>query len=226
NELGIAPREERKLVSILFVDMVGSTASADGADPEDARDRNQLYYEELRARIERYGGTVEKYIGDALMAVFGAPLAKSDDTERAIRASLSILEGIRELNRRHPGIALDVRAGITTGDAIVAVDASPEDTLATGDVVNVAARLQTAAPPGHVIVDDQSYRLTRRSFRVGALPPVHAKGKRDPVVAWLVEEALETPASRPTSATPLIGRDLGPAPLASGADSGASSAHR
>jgi predicted ATPase/class 3 adenylate cyclase len=207
NELGVAPREERKLVSVLFVDMVGSTAHADGADPEDVRDRNQLYYDEVRSRIEQYGGTLEKYIGDAVMAVFGAPLARSDDAERAVRASLSILDGIRELNERHPGIALDVRAGVTTGEAIVAVDAAPEDALATGDVVNTAARLQTAAPPGHVIVDAQSYRLTRHAFAFEVIPPIEAKGKREPVEAWLVIEALGTPVGRPTSETPLVGRD-------------------
>ena len=208
NELATtAPLEERKFVSVLFVDMVGSTAHADGADPEDVRERNQLYYEEVRSRIEQFGGVVEKYIGDAVMAVFGAPLAKSDDTERAVRASLSILDGIRELNERYAGIALDVRAGITTGEAIVAVNASPEDALATGDVVNTAARLQTAAPPGHVIVDARSYHLTRHAFRFEAMDPVQAKGKREPVPAWVVAEALATPAARPTSGTPLIGRD-------------------
>jgi class 3 adenylate cyclase/tetratricopeptide (TPR) repeat protein len=208
NELATgAAREERKLVSILFVDIVGSTAHADGADPEDVRDRNQLYYDEVRSRIEQYGGTLEKYIGDAVMAVFGAPLARSDDAERAVRASLSVLEGIRELNERHPGIALDVRVGVTTGEAIVAVDAAPEVALATGDVVNTAARLQTAAPPGHVIVDAQSYRLTRHAFAFEAIPRIEAKGKREPVEAWLVGEALGTPAGRPTSETPLVGRD-------------------
>ena len=85
----IAPREERKFVSILFVDMVGSTASADGADPEDVRERNQLYYEVVRESIERFGGAVEKYVGDGVVSVFGAPLARSDDAERAVRASLS-----------------------------------------------------------------------------------------------------------------------------------------
>jgi predicted ATPase/class 3 adenylate cyclase len=208
NELATtAPLEERKFVSILFVDIVGSTAHADGADPEDVRDRNQLYYEEVRSRIEQYGGTLEKYIGDAVMAVFGAPLARSDDAERAVRASLSILDGIRELNERHPGIALDVRAGVTTGEAIVAVDAAPEDALATGDVVNTAARLQTAAPPGHVIVDAQSYHLTRHAFAFEVIPRIEAKGKREPVEAWLVGEPLGTPAGRPTSETPLVGRD-------------------
>jgi len=225
NELGtVGPREERKLVSVLFVDMVGSTALADGADPEDVRDRNQLYYDEVRSRIEQYGGTLEKYIGDAVMAVFGAPLARSDDAERAVRASLSILDGIRELNEREPGIALQVRAGITTGEALVAVDAAPEDALATGDVVNTASRLQTAAPAGRAIVDTQTYDLTRRAFAFEELAPIEAKGKREPVTAWLVGEALRTPA-RPTSETPLVGRDHEMSLIASVWDRAVTSGH-
>src|SRR5258706_1363652 len=101
---GAAPREERKLVSILFVDQVGSVARADGADPEDVRDRNRIYYEETRARIERHGGTVQKYIGDAVMARFGAPLARSNDAENAVPPALSVVEGIRELKTAHPGL--------------------------------------------------------------------------------------------------------------------------
>jgi class 3 adenylate cyclase/tetratricopeptide (TPR) repeat protein len=206
-ELTAVPHEERKFVSVLFVDIVGSTAHADGADPEDVRDRNRLYYDEVRGRIERHGGIVEKYVGDAVMAVFGAPLARTDDAERAIRASLSILDGIRELNDRHPGIALDVRAGVCTGEVVVAVDATPGDAIATGDVVNTASRLQNAAPPGRVIVDAESYRLTREAFRYEAMPPVEAKGKREPVTAWLVGEAIGEPATRSVSRTPLVGRD-------------------
>jgi class 3 adenylate cyclase len=145
-DLSAGPREERKFVSILFVDMVGSTEQADGADPEDVRERNQLYYDEVRGRIEKHGGTVEKYIGDALLAVFGAPLASADDAERAVAASRSVLEGIDELNLRHPGLDLAVRAAVGTGEAMVTIDATAEDTLATGDIVNTASRLQNAAP--------------------------------------------------------------------------------
>jgi class 3 adenylate cyclase len=95
--------------------MVGSTSRADGADPEDVRDRNQLYFDECRSRIERHGGVVEKYIGDAVMAVFGAPLARAEDAERAVRAGLSILDGIEELNERTAGLDLAVRAAVCTG---------------------------------------------------------------------------------------------------------------
>src|SRR5438067_3452931 len=200
-------REERKSVSILFVDQVGSTARADGADPEDVRDRNRAYYEETRARIERHGGLVEKYIGDAVMAVFGAPLARTDDAERAVRAGLSVLEGIDVLNARDPDLKLQVRVGVCTGLAVVNIDPPPGAPLATGDVVNVAARLESAAPVGRVAVGNETYQLTKTAFRYDALEPIVAKGKREPIVAWAVDEALTEPASRPSSGTPLIGRE-------------------
>ncbi|MGH2757697.1 MAG: ATP-binding protein [Actinomycetota bacterium] len=200
------PREERKLISALFVDQVGSTARADGADPEDVRDRNRLYYEETRSRIEGHGGILEKYAGDAVMAVFGAPLARSDDAERAVRAALSILEGISELNERHPGLDLEVRVGVATGEAMVEIDPPPGSSLATGDVVNTAARLETAAPPGRAIVGAETFRLTKHAIRYEELPPIEAKGKPAPVPAWLVVEAIpEIIAAAPR--TPLVGRD-------------------
>ena len=205
-QTGAAPREERKLVSILFVDQVGSTPRADGADPEDVRDRNRIYYEETRARIERYGGTLEKYAGDAVMAVFGAPLTRGNDAENAVRAALSILEGTRESNLAHPGLDLDVRVGICTGEAIVEIDAPAESALATGDVVNTAARLQSAAPPGRAIVGADTYRLTKDAFRYEALPAVIAKGKREPVTAWLVVEPVRSTGGQFKWQTPLFGR--------------------
>jgi class 3 adenylate cyclase/tetratricopeptide (TPR) repeat protein len=198
--------EERKLVSILFVDIVGSTARADGADPEDVRDRNQLYFNDARQRIERYGGTVEKYVGDAVMAVFGAPLGRADDAERAVRAALSIVDGTRELNATNPGLELQVRGAVCTGEAVVAIDAHPGQPLATGDVANTASRLQNAAPPGGVLIGPQTYELTRHAFELKELPAVEARGKREPVPAWLVVEPLEAPGSRPVSGTPLTGR--------------------
>ncbi len=201
-----AAREERKLVSILFVDQVGSTARADGADPEDVRDRQRVYFEDVRARLERFGGVVEKYAGDAVMAVFGAPLARSDDAERAVRTALNILDGVRELNERHPGLDLEVRIGISTGEAMVEMDPMPGTALATGDVVNMAARLQTAAQPGQVIVGAGTYQLTRHLFKYEALPPVVAKGKRDPVPAWLATEEITT-VTEPGARSPLIGRE-------------------
>ncbi len=195
-QLAIEPgQQERKLVSILFVDIVGSTARADGADPEDVSDRNKLYFDECRGRIERHGGAVEKYVGDAVMAVFGAPLSRADDAERAVRAGLSILEGIEVLNARHVGLDLQVRAAVGTGEAVIAVDPAPGDPLATGDVVNTAARLQSAAAPGSLVVDEQTHRLARHAFRFGELPAVEVKGKAAPVAAWSILEAVQAPGS-------------------------------
>jgi class 3 adenylate cyclase/tetratricopeptide (TPR) repeat protein len=179
--------EERKLVSVLFVDVVGSTAQADRADPEDIRDRLRIFYERVRAQIDRFGGTTEKFIGDAVVAVFGAPTATGDDAERAVRCGLSVIEAISELGREHPDLALAVRAAVATGEAVVALGFAFErgEALATGDVVNTAARLQAAAPVASLVVDGETFKATRRNVSYEALPPVVAKGKREPLEAWL-----------------------------------------
>ena len=197
-----APRhEERKLVSVLFVDLVDSTSRADKADPEDVREVLQAYHREAKQCIEQYGGVVEKFIGDAVMAVFGAPIAHGDDAERAVRAGLRVLAAIE-------GLELAARAAVNTGEAIVSVDqARAGEALATGDVVNTAARLQNAAPPGRVIVGDETYRATRHAVRYEELDAVDAKGKADAVAAWLAVEAATAPADRPLGTAPLVGRD-------------------
>src|ERR671914_107758 len=155
--------EERKVVSVLFVDLVGFTARSHDADPEDVRAALAPYHQRLKREIERFGGTVEKFIGDAVMAVFGAPVAHEDDAERAVRAGLRILDAIEELNEERPGFDLAVRGGVTTGEAVVSLTARPErgEGIATGDVVNVAARLQSAAPVGGIVVDETTFRSTR-----------------------------------------------------------------
>jgi class 3 adenylate cyclase/tetratricopeptide (TPR) repeat protein len=202
-----APLEERKLVSILFVDLVGFTARADEVDPEDVREILQLYHGEARRRIEHYGGVLEKFIGDAVMAVFGAPVAHGDDAERAVRAGLDVLAGIDELNRRH-SLDLAARAAVNTGDAVVSVDAARRgDALATGDVVNVASRLQTAAPPGRLIVSATTHRGTRDVVAFEELGPVEAKGKAAAVEAWLAVGPSSAPAERPLRGGRLVGRD-------------------
>ena len=141
-----APHEERKLVSVLFVDLVGFTSRSDQADPEDVRNVLRAYHARARAPIEQYGGSVEKFIGDAVMAVFGAPLSHGDDAERAVRAGLAVLDAINELNRDQPGIDLHARAAVNTGEALIAVGSGPGEALAMGDVVNTASRMQSAAP--------------------------------------------------------------------------------
>src|SRR5438093_9877816 len=141
-------QEERKVVSVLFCDLVGFTAASERADPEDVRARIRPYHSRLRQEIEGYGGTVEKFIGDAVMAVFGAPVAHEDDAERAVRAGLRILEAIADLNEEDAGLDLQVRVGIETGEAVVALGARPDrgEGMVTGDVVNTASRLQGGAP--------------------------------------------------------------------------------
>jgi class 3 adenylate cyclase len=158
--------EERKVVSVLFCDLVGFTAASDAADPEDVQARIRPYHARLRQEIERHGGTVEKFIGDAVMAVFGAPVAHEDDAERAVRSGLRILEAIDELNADHPTLSLQVRVGIHTGEAVVSLGARPElgEGMVTGDVVNTASRLQAVAPVNGVAVSEQTHRATERLF--------------------------------------------------------------
>jgi class 3 adenylate cyclase/tetratricopeptide (TPR) repeat protein len=194
-------REERKLVSVLFVDLVGFTARSDRADPEDVRDTLHLYHAEAKRRIEHYGGLLEKFIGDAVMAVFGAPVAHGDDAERAVRAGLSVLSAIDELD-----IGLAARAAVNTGEAVVSLDSSRGEALATGDVVNTASRLQTAAPTGRLLVGAETYRATRDVIRYEPSEPVDAKGKQERLDAWIAVSPLTEPAERPGRNTPLVGR--------------------
>ena len=160
------PREERKVVSVLFADLVGFTSQAEQLDPEDVRTILSGYHERVRFELERYGGTVEKFIGDAVMAIFGAPTAREDDPERAVRAALAVRDAIAELNDADDSRELHVRVGITTGETLVRLDARPEEGegMAAGDVVNTAARLQSAAPTDGILVDETTYRATERSI--------------------------------------------------------------
>jgi class 3 adenylate cyclase/tetratricopeptide (TPR) repeat protein len=199
------PHEQRKLVSILFVDLEGFTASSDAADPEDVRDALGRYHAVAREQIEAYGGTLEKFIGDAVMAVFGAPVAHGDDAERAVRAGLRVLEAVDGL--REQGFALAARAAVNTGEAIVSVDRRDAgEALAIGDVVNTASRLQTAAPAGRLLVGPETRRATRHAVAYEELPAVHAKGKAAPVEAWLATHVISEPAERPETLGPFVGR--------------------
>ncbi len=206
------PTEERKIVTVLFCDLVGFTAASDNADPEDVRARIRPYHARLRHEIETYGGTVEKFIGDAVMAVFGAPVAHEDDPERAVKAGLRILEAITDLNETDAGLDLQVRVGIETGEAVVSLDARLEEGegMVTGDVVNTASRLQGAAPVGGVGVGEGTYAATKAVFDYDPLEPVTLKGKADPVPIFHAKAALSrfgTDITRSLS-TPLVGREL------------------
>ena len=182
----VSRREERKRVSVLFCDLVGFTARAEQMDVEDVRSVLATYYSRLRSDLQRYGGTVEKFIGDAVMALFGAPIARGDDPERAVRAGLAICESIWELNAADPLLDLHVRIGVTTGEALVALGARPShgEGMASGDVVNTAARLQAAAPVDCVLVDESTRRATDRHIVYAMAAPVTAKGKSEPIEVW------------------------------------------
>jgi class 3 adenylate cyclase/tetratricopeptide (TPR) repeat protein len=172
--------EERKVVSVLFADLVGFTSRAEQMDPEDVRALLSPYYARLRAELERFGGTVEKFIGDAVMALFGAPVAREDDPERAVRAALAIRDWVREEER------IQVRLAVSTGDALIMLGArsSEGEGMAAGDVVNTAARLQAAAPVNGVLVGERTFRATRQAIEYCEAAPVEAKGKREPVPVW------------------------------------------
>ncbi len=206
-----AQAEERKVVTVLFCDLVGFTARSDRADPEDVRAALRPYHALLRREIERFGGTVDKFIGDAVMAVFGAPAAHEDDAERAVRAALRITDALGELNQDHAGLELAVRVGINTGEAVVALGARPEqgEGIVTGDVVNTASRLQGVAPVGGIAVGEATHRATRDMFDYEQLEPVQVKGKAEPLAIWLAKSArsrfgVDVDQDKPT---PFIGRD-------------------
>jgi class 3 adenylate cyclase len=197
--------EERKTVTVVFVDLVGFTARAEQLDPEDVRAVLSPYHAHVRDELERRGGTVEKFIGDAVMAVFGAPVAHEDDPERAVRAALAI----RDWSAEQPD--LQVRIAVNTGEALVNVGARPAEgeAMVAGDVVNTAARMQAAAPVNGVLAGERTYRATRDAIGYREARAVEAKGKADPVQVW---EPLEPIAGygvgvAQRAQTPLVGRE-------------------
>src|SRR5438874_2633324 len=196
------PREERKVVSVLFADLVGFTSRAEQLDPEDVRAVLAPYWERLRSELEKRGGTVEKFIGDAVMALFGAPVAHDDDPLRAVGAALAIRDWAREEED------LQVRIAVNTGEALVLLGARPAEGegMAAGDVVNTAARLQTAAPVNGVLVGEQTWRATRHTIGYTQRDPVTAKGKSEQLAVWEALQARSIPTVETVSAAPLVGR--------------------
>jgi class 3 adenylate cyclase/tetratricopeptide (TPR) repeat protein len=203
--------EERKVVTILFCDIVGFTARSDEADPEDVKAFLRPYHARLKEEIERKGGTVDKFIGDGVLAVFGAPRTHEDDPERAVLAALAIQRAIVELNESDPLLQLSARMGINTGEVVVSFAEGPViGERITGDVVNTASRLQSVAEPGGIVVGEATFRATRDRFEYRELPPASVKGKQEPLVIWEPTasrgrggaEALTPPT------TPMVGRDV------------------
>jgi class 3 adenylate cyclase/tetratricopeptide (TPR) repeat protein len=197
-------REERKLVTVLFCDLVGFTQRSEQMDPEDVRALLRSYHEHLRGELERFGGTVEKFIGDAVVAVFGAPVAHEDDPERAVRAALAIRDWAREQE------GLELRIAVNTGEALVSLGADPArgEGMVAGDVVNTASRLQSAAPTNGILVGETAYRATQHAIDYREADPVAAKGKAEPVRVWEAVDARSRLGSDVLreAATPLVGR--------------------
>src|SRR5881296_1447629 len=177
--------EERKIVTVLFADLVGFTARAERLDPEDVQAVLAPYHERLRYELERWGGTVEKFIGDAVMALFGAPVTREDDPERAVRAALAIRDWAAEQPELH------VRIAVNTGEALVNLAARPDagEGMAAGDVVNTAARMQSAAPVNGILVGETTYRATAETIEYREHKPAEGKGKEAPIPVWEVVQA-------------------------------------
>jgi class 3 adenylate cyclase len=206
-DAAVAQREERRVVSVIFVDLVGFTSRAERLDPEDVQALLRPYHDAVRGEIESFGGTVEKFIGDAVVGVFGAPTAFGDDAERAVRSALAVRDTLGRMDEEDPRLDLKIRIAVNTGEALVTLTARAGlgEAMVTGDPVNTAARLQTAAPVGTVLVGDETYQATRDAIVYAPSPPVDAKGKADPVPAWIAMRAARPPGER-ALAGPLVGR--------------------
>src|SRR5438876_10472492 len=166
-------REQRKTVTVLFCDVTGSTELGEKLDPEALRALLARYFERMKAIVELHGGSVEKFIGDAVMAVFGVPQVHEDDALRAVRAAVEMREALPELG-------VQARIGVDTGEVVTGT----EERLATGDPVNVAARLEQAASPGEILIGDETMRLVRAAVEAEPLEPLELKGKSEPVPAF------------------------------------------
>jgi class 3 adenylate cyclase len=201
--------EARKTVTIVFSDVAGSTDLGDRLDPEALRRVMERYFVEMRSVLERHGGTVEKFIGDAVMAVFGIPATHEDDALRAVRAAAEMGDRLADLNEeleRERGISLVVRTGVNTGE-VVTGDPSGGQFYATGDAVNVAKRFEQAAQPGEVLLGEQTYRLVQDAVRVELVGPLTLKGKAEAVAPYRLLEIVEgAPAVARRVDTPFVGR--------------------
>ena len=189
-------REQRKVVTVLFCDVTGSTELGERLDPEALRALLARYFEQMKGIVERHGGSVEKFIGDAVMAVFGVPAVHEDDALRAVRAAV-------EMRGAFPGLGCRGRIGITTGEVVTGTT----ERLATGDALNVAARLQQAASPDEILIDEPTFRLTRDAIEVEQLSALSMKGKAQAVAAYRLLSVGENQPFERHLDTPMVGRE-------------------
>src|SRR6266511_4439456 len=182
--LAVAPAagEQRKTVTVLFCDVTGSTALGEATDPEALRALLARYFERMKAIVQSHGGTVEKFIGDAVMAVFGIPQVHEDDALRACRAAI-------EMRAALPELGVQARIGLTTGEVVTGT----EESLATGDAVNTAARLEQAASPGEILIGEPVLELVREAVEAEPVEPLALKGKAEPVPAFRLVSLLAAP---------------------------------
>jgi class 3 adenylate cyclase/tetratricopeptide (TPR) repeat protein len=209
DEVAGVAADVRRVVTIVFADVTGSTSLGERLDPEALRRVMGRYFDEMSAVIERHGGTVEKFIGDAVMAVFGIPRLHEDDALRAVRAASGMRDALEALNvelEREHGVGIAARIGVNTGE-VVAGDPSAGQRLVTGDAVNVAARLEQAASPGEIFLGETTYRLARDAVEVEQVPALELKGKEEPVAAFRLVAVLADVAGHERHLdSPMVGR--------------------
>jgi class 3 adenylate cyclase/tetratricopeptide (TPR) repeat protein len=209
-KLGPPAAEVRKTVTIVFCDVTGSTELGERLDPESMRKVLARYFEAMRAALERHGGSVEKFIGDAVMAVFGIPQLHEDDALRAVRAAADMRAALDDLNHElehDHGVRLACRIGVNTGEVLVGAETADFGRI-TGDAVNTSARLEAAAEPGQILIGDETHRLVRDAVRAEAIEPLSLKGKGEPVPAHrLLEVASEIGQSPRALTSTMVGRD-------------------
>jgi class 3 adenylate cyclase/tetratricopeptide (TPR) repeat protein len=210
---GAEEREERRIVTVLFADLAGSTALGERLDPEDVRELQGELYELVNDEVERFGGVTEKFVGDAVLAVFGIPRAHEDDADRAVLTALAVRDGFqgfaRRVEERH-GAHVGLRIGVNTGEVVSSRESAARgELMVSGDAVNVAARLQQAAEPGEVLVGSRTHAATSRLVRYDSRGAISVKGKSAPVEAWVARAVADGPARRGIEglSAPMIGRD-------------------
>jgi class 3 adenylate cyclase/tetratricopeptide (TPR) repeat protein len=209
SRLGSELAESRKVVTALFTDIVGSTEIAARMDPEPFRRMMDRYFERMRSVVERHGGSVEKFIGDAVSCVFGIPTLREDDALRAVKCALEQQEALSPLNAELDatfGVQIRTRSAIYTGEVLVTGGISGDVPL-LGNVMNIAARLQGAAGPGEILLGDETYRYVKDSVIVDAVPPLELKGLAEPLTAFRVVKLRPTRSHANVGARPLVGRD-------------------